>query len=179
MADRSARALFRAELMERGHDVIGAVSVADALSYPARDPERGPVCLVVVDQLGLSLAGEPSVAQVARRFTNARIVLLASRMLERPSGPWTQVIERPASVGELADWIERARAEQDVRRAQLERGHAQWIERRMGSPWPSIFCRLCGASRHYESPLEGSELEQLRADMDNFLRLHGQIHGHS
>jgi hypothetical protein len=59
MPDRWHRALLRAQLRELGYDALGAPDLAGGLLYPAPEPERGPVALIVVDQAVPSIPKNP------------------------------------------------------------------------------------------------------------------------
>ncbi len=171
--DSSVRVLMRAELIERGHDAVGAVTLADALACPTVDPGRGQVWLVLVDQAALEEAKPSAAEQLPLRFPEASVVLLASRSSERPRGPWTQVIERPVSIGEVASFVDRAR------KVFVAQHPSEEFELRMGPPWPAVFCSRCGASRHSNPPSDDAELYRVRVDLDQFIEQHTSAHGGS
>jgi hypothetical protein len=105
MPDQWPRALLRAALREVGYDAAGT-RVAGMLGRRIADePGRGPVRLVVLDQDALTDADEPDLE--ALRSAGILIVLLASSVLPVREGPWTQVIRRPFSIGDLVQAIER------------------------------------------------------------------------
>src|SRR5687768_5020134 len=53
MPNQWHRSLLRAELREVGYDALGAPDLEGSLLYPAAEPERGPVGLILVDQQAL------------------------------------------------------------------------------------------------------------------------------
>lgn len=97
-ADQWPRALLRAELIERGLDAAGYITVRDAIdSLPIRHPDA-----IVVD-----LRGQP-VAQVERLLALAVPVVIITGALERndlPDREWAAVLQRPVAIGEIADRI--------------------------------------------------------------------------
>jgi hypothetical protein len=101
MPDQWHRALLRAQLRELGYDALGAPDLAGGLLYPALEPERGPVALIVVDQGALTPFGDPLLPQLLARH-GAPAVLIAPAGVSLPAGPWTQVINRPVSIAEIA-----------------------------------------------------------------------------
>lgn len=116
--DQWPRALLRALLVEEGWDAIGARTLAEALGVPAEEPGRGPVACVVVDQSALEAppAGGGSMqertstsplAELRTRLGGPPVVLLARGTVPPPSGPWTEVVRRPASVDRVADAVRR------------------------------------------------------------------------
>ena len=104
--DQWLRAGLRGELRERGFDAVGARDLGEATRVARPERGRGPVGLVVVDQA--SLGAEPRVDAVnaLRRATwQARLVLLAPRNRKAADGPWTDILRRPITVGDIADYI--------------------------------------------------------------------------
>ena len=76
--DQWLRAGLRAELRERGYDAVGARDLAEAVRVSRPEPGRGPVCLVVVDQLSLGGGIEADAVDRLHRATwRARLVLIA------------------------------------------------------------------------------------------------------
>jgi len=96
-AEQWPRALLRAELIERGFDAVGYITVRDAIeSLPMRAPD-----LIVVD-----LRGQP-VPQVERlRAIGVPMVIVAGvpEINEIANEGWT-VMRRPVSIGEIADEV--------------------------------------------------------------------------
>ena len=92
------RALLRAELIERGFDAVGWVTVRDAVESL---PERFPQAIVV------DLRGQP-LPLVERLPTLGVPVLIVARVPESndlPDGEWAAVLRRPVSIGEIADRV--------------------------------------------------------------------------
>jgi hypothetical protein len=100
MGDQWPRAMLRAALIEAGYDAIGTRTPVEALRHPVTDPERGPVRLVLVDEHALE--PETDLARdLAVRFREASLVLIAPAGGPAPTGAWDQVIRRPVSIGEI------------------------------------------------------------------------------
>ena len=97
-ADHWPRALLRAELIERGCDAVGFVTVDDALRVM---PQRWPDVIVVELR---HLARE----EVARLFGgDVPVIAIASSTTE----PWVDefpcaaILRRPVSIGEIAEAV--------------------------------------------------------------------------
>ena len=106
MPEHWPRALLRAELIERGYDVVGAPDLPAALLVRPVEKGRGPVRLIAIDQ---DLMVEPQgrlLERLVSRHRNPRLVLLARAQLEIPPGAWDQIVRRPALIGEIATAIE-------------------------------------------------------------------------
>jgi hypothetical protein len=103
--DQWPRALLRAELRERGYDAVGAKDLVDALGIPASDPGRGPVRLLLVDHGALAGPEDLLLFRLSGRYGDPPVVLLASAATAPPRGPWTRVLRRPVSIGEIADAV--------------------------------------------------------------------------
>ena len=101
MDEQWPRALLRAAMLEAGYDAVGARSLAEALGYPAKDPDRGPVRLVIVDDHAVKGDGVPSITLVLSRHGNPATLLLARATQSVPEGPWQRVLRRPCSVGDI------------------------------------------------------------------------------
>ena len=99
--DQWHRALLRAQLRELGYDALGAPDLAAGLLYPALEPERGPVGLIVVDHGALTPFGDTLLPQLLARH-GAPAVLIAPAGVSPPGGPWVRVINRPVSIAEIA-----------------------------------------------------------------------------
>ncbi len=105
-ADQWPRALLRAELIERGYDAVGFLSVEDALNA---SPERFPD-LIVVEMHGLALMQ----ADASKLFTLEAPIVLLTGAAEATEPwiaqlPWAAVLRRPVSIGEIAVAVERIR----------------------------------------------------------------------
>ncbi len=102
MPDQWSRALLRAELLERGLDTVGAPDMVAALLCRPIETGRGWVEVILIDQDALDERGARLVDLLLSRHKRARALLLASVLLERPSGPWHRILYRPASLDRLA-----------------------------------------------------------------------------
>lgn len=100
MPDQRHRALLRAQLRELGYDALGAPDLAGALLYPAQEPERGPVGLILVDHGALTPFGDTLLPLLQERH-EAPAVLIGSAATSPPSGPWVRVLNRPVSIAEI------------------------------------------------------------------------------
>ena len=108
MPEHWPRALLRAELIERGYDVIGAPDLATALLCRPAEKDRGPVGVILIDQDSLV---EPQIRLfdlLVSRHPKPRLVLLARAQLGTPPGDWHDIVRKPALIGEIASAIERA-----------------------------------------------------------------------
>ena len=108
MSDHWTRALLRAELIERGYDVVGAPDLVTALLCRPVERDRGPVRGILIDQ---EVLVEPAVRLLdllVSRHRNPPVLLLASPLLTSPSGPWKRVLYKPAAIGEIASAVEEA-----------------------------------------------------------------------
>jgi hypothetical protein len=110
MPDQWPRALLRAALREVGYDALGAPGLAGALRYRADAPDRGPVCVILVDQS--TLTEEDAGAQLnalARRHGDPALLLLARGGAPgppiKPDGGWRRIVRRPASIADLVEAV--------------------------------------------------------------------------
>lgn len=97
-AEQWPRAMLRAELLERGFDAVGFVTVRDAIDSL---PERHPHAIVV------DLRGQP-IPLVERLLAVGAPVIVAGGAAEindLPAGTWAAVMRRPVSLGEIADQV--------------------------------------------------------------------------
>lgn len=97
-ADQWPRAMLRAELIERRYDAVGYVTVRDAIdSYVDRRPDA-----IVVD-----LRGQPM--EVVARLLNIGVPVVvvggAVELHDLPEGRWAAVMQRPVSLGEIANAV--------------------------------------------------------------------------
>lgn len=92
------RAMLRAELIERGYDAVGFLTVRDAIeALPMRPP----------DAIVVGLRGQP-IPLVGRLLAIGVPVLIVGGMPEindLPEAGWAAVMRRPVSLGEIADRI--------------------------------------------------------------------------
>ena len=97
-AEQWPRALLRAELIERGYDAVGYVTVRDAIdSLPFRRPDA-----IVVELRGQPM---PLVERLPKIGVPVVIVGGASELNDLPPGDWSAVMQRPVSLGDIADRV--------------------------------------------------------------------------
>jgi len=102
------RALIRAELLERGHDAVGVPALGQLIAFHPERMGHGPLGLVVVDQKTLQGKDGRLLEPFRRRHPDVPILLLAGQTVERPRGPWNEVIVRPITIGEIVEKVEEA-----------------------------------------------------------------------
>jgi DNA-binding response OmpR family regulator len=106
-AEHWPRAFLRAELIERGYDATGFVTLEDAVRRLRlmRAPERRPA-LVVLDRHEQAM--DETTSEVLQ---SARVPVLAVADLAHPSderrGPVVDVLHRPLTIGNIADAVDR------------------------------------------------------------------------
>lgn len=105
--DQWPRALLRAELLEAGYDAIGARTLSAALRYPATQPGRGPVRLIIVDQRVVEREASEVRARLAAKHTGSLWFLLAHSSGALPAGDWDAVLRRPQSIGQVVEAVGR------------------------------------------------------------------------
>lgn len=105
MDDQWPRALLRAALLEAGYDAVGARTVSEALTYPAADPGRGPVRLVIVDRLVLGRDAR-SIVELAALHAGPTMMLLVAAGESVPEGSWDRIIRRPVSIGGIVTAVQ-------------------------------------------------------------------------
>ena len=106
-AEHWPRALLRAELLERGFDAVGFETIEDAL---AADPSRFPGVIVLEAR-----NQELTAARVAKLFDLRVPLLLLGGAIELNEPwlrdfPWTAIVQRPVSLGAIADRVAGVRA---------------------------------------------------------------------
>jgi CheY-like chemotaxis protein len=101
------RALIRAALRAAGYDAVGATGIREALQVPPREPDRGPVGLLVVDQLAL-VGGTRLLETLLTRHNRPETILIARATVGAPEGPWRHVLQRPVSVADVVAAVEEA-----------------------------------------------------------------------
>ena len=97
-AEQWPRAMLRAELIERGFDAVGYVTVRDAIESLLLRPPHA----IVVD-----LRGQP-LALVERLQTIGVPILIVAgtpEINDLPKERWEAVMRRPVSIGDIADRI--------------------------------------------------------------------------
>src|SRR5262245_33454511 len=101
------RACLRAELIERGYDPYGFITIADALDSLSRAASTKP------DLIVLELRGQDLNQQFIDAIRNLQvptIVLGGSAELNEPQiekQKWDVVLKRPVSLGAIADIVEK------------------------------------------------------------------------
>jgi hypothetical protein len=105
MHDQWSRAMLRAALRETGYDASGTRSLAGALRLAEPDAARGPVGLIVLGHEAFSPEERPELERL-RATTQAPILVIAGTGSATSDGPWSRVLRRPISVGELVRAIE-------------------------------------------------------------------------
>jgi len=97
-AEQWPRALLRAELIERGYDAVGYVTVRDAIdSLPLRRPDA-----IVVELRGQPM---PLVERLPKIGVPVVIVGGASELNDPPPADWSAIMQRPVSLGDIADRV--------------------------------------------------------------------------
>ena len=106
-SDQWPRAYLRAELIERGYDAVGYVTLREAVleltMFPARRPR-----LIVLD-LHDQLEDEKVVAALLRRGVPV-IALAGATEAAQPdlaALPWAAFLRRPITIGAVADTVVR------------------------------------------------------------------------
>ncbi len=96
-AEQWPRAMLRAELVERGFDAVGYITVRDAIdSLPDRVPDA-----IIVDLRGQPM---PLVERLPKIGVPVIVIGGAVELSELPAGEWI-VMRRPVSIGEIADRV--------------------------------------------------------------------------
>ena len=100
------RACLRAELIERGYDAYGFITIRDALEWFARLASAKPECIV------LELRGQKLTDQLVQAIRSLQVPIVAlggSAELNEPlikEEQWA-VLRRPVSLGTIADVIQK------------------------------------------------------------------------
>ncbi|UCC48474.1 MAG: hypothetical protein JSV41_13605 [Gemmatimonadota bacterium] len=105
--DQWPRALLRAELLAAGYDAVGSRTLSAALRYPATQPGRGPVRLIIVDQCVVEREASEVRAGLAAKHTGSRWFLLAHSRSALPAGDWDAALRRPVSIGQVVEAVKR------------------------------------------------------------------------
>ncbi len=105
-ADHWPRALLVAELAERGFETFGFPDIAGALVALQTAGSKAPALAVI------ELAGADAVPEEVRRFAGREIRLVGLSDARSARGPlalelpWSALIRRPCTIGEVADRVE-------------------------------------------------------------------------
>ncbi len=94
-----------AQLGEAGYDAVGASSVLTALRYPSYDPERGSIRAILVEDHALDSLGRALLGELRDKHPSALTIVVTRASGPVPAGPWTAVIRRPVSVGEIVNQV--------------------------------------------------------------------------
>jgi len=100
------RACLRAELIERGYDAYGFMTVGDALGSLSRGTSPKPRALIL-ELRGQSLT--PEMIEAVEKLGVPSILLGGNVELNDPliaNGHWHRVVKRPFSLGMIADLIQ-------------------------------------------------------------------------
>jgi DNA-binding NtrC family response regulator len=91
------RAMLRAELLERGFEAVGYITVRDAIDSL---PDRTPAAIIV------DLRGQPMPLVERLPKIGVPVVVIGGvvELNELPAGEWV-VMRRPVSIGEIADRV--------------------------------------------------------------------------
>lgn len=106
-ADHWPRAYLRAELIERGYEAVGFMTVGDALAALALRPARQPL-LAAIDLHGQSLDHEHLAPLLRAGFPVVAVGGIGEWETEDArSLPWAATLRRPLTIGGIADEIGR------------------------------------------------------------------------
>ncbi len=101
------RACLRAELIERGYDPYGFITITDALDSLSRSASPKPE-VIVLELRGQNLTSE--VIEAIRNLRAPMIVLGGGPELNEPliqKQKWEVVLKRPVSLGKIADVVQK------------------------------------------------------------------------
>ena len=99
MPDQWRRALLRAALREVGYDAVGTRNVSAGTRFPAKDPGRGDVKLIIIDQDALDEGEAPVDALI--KTHGAVSILIARSTIAAPPGPWQRILSRPLAIDDI------------------------------------------------------------------------------
>jgi hypothetical protein len=100
------RACLRAELIERGYDAVGFLTLARALAA-LRRPYRALPCVIVLELCGLALQRDE--LEDTGRFGVPIVVLGGAVELNTPlvsEFDWEAMVQRPFAIGQVVDVVE-------------------------------------------------------------------------
>jgi hypothetical protein len=109
-AEHWPRACLRAELMERGFEVIGFEGMSQALSALHHRLYESPFTMVI-ELRHLTL--QPMEKDALARIAALKILLGGTVELDEPwvkKAAWTLIIRRPFTIGEVADAVDGLRS---------------------------------------------------------------------
>jgi DNA-binding response OmpR family regulator len=107
-ADQWPRACLRAELIERGYDAVGFVTMKDALIRLMLARSRTPA-LLVVDLHGQDVprANEKVRATLIREHVPLLVITDGAHPEDGGLGPTVRTLRRPITIGAIADMVDR------------------------------------------------------------------------
>jgi len=105
MPNQWHRSLLRAQLRELGYDALGAQDLEGSLLYPAAEPERGPVGLILVDQQALVGGNQSLLRSLLDRHGRPPSVLIAPAGFPPAGGEWRHIFTRPVTIADLTEWV--------------------------------------------------------------------------
>ena len=128
-ADQWPRAYLRAELIERGYDATGFLTITDAVVRLRLARSVRPA-LLVFDRHGQAV-DEKSRALLFQEGIPVLAVADAGRPDDEPAGPIVETLHRPLTIGAIADAVDSLMGRRAVRSS---------------SPYPMNDCRAPGES---------------------------------
>lgn len=90
---------MRAALREVGYDAVGTRSVSGGMRIPAKDPERGGVKLIIIDQDAIDESDATVDALINAH--HAPCILIARSTIAPPPGPWQRALTRPLAIDDI------------------------------------------------------------------------------
>jgi DNA-binding response OmpR family regulator len=110
-ADQWPRACLRAELIERGYDAVGFVTMKDALIRLMLARSRAPALLVVdlhgQDVQQMQHVNEKVRATLIREHVPLLVVTDGAHPEDGGLGPTVRTLRRPITIGAIADTVDR------------------------------------------------------------------------
>jgi hypothetical protein len=100
------RACLRAELIERGYDPYGFITIRDALDSLSWQPSAPKPELIVLELRGQELTAQ--VVEAVRGLRVPTVVLGGAAELNEPfvqAQQWQVVLKRPVTLGKIADVV--------------------------------------------------------------------------
>ena len=167
LVDHWLCALLRAELIEQGKEGDCAPTLAIGLLRKSVLPD-----VVLIDDRRISDSDVPVLEVITEGAESVNAVLLAGRLARPRPGPWSRILRRPITFGDIVQTLV---AVLDAPRtpppfADGESASSMFTQRQV--PWPAITCKACGGSRHYQAPRTEAELLTVAADEARFAMAH-------
>ena len=104
-ADQWPRALLRAELIERGYDATGFVTLEEAVKRLMLPPARRPA-LLVLDRRD-QVVDERTSARLSAAGVPILVVADIAHSGVAPLAPVVEILHRPVTMGSIADAVDR------------------------------------------------------------------------